>query len=49
MPNADFNSWSKPSQISELILSWVEGLNVPSNGSFVKLKVKNGNLQPELV
>lgn len=23
MPNADFSSWSKPSQISELVLSWI--------------------------
>jgi dihydropteridine reductase len=49
MPNADFSTWAKPEQIAELLLSWVEGLNVPANGSFVLLKVKGGNLQPEFV
>jgi hypothetical protein len=32
-----------------MILGWVEGVNLPSNGSFIRLKVKDGNLQPELV
>lgn len=41
MPKADFKQWSKPELIGELLKSWVEGLNVPANGSFVQLKVKN--------
>jgi len=49
MPKADFKTWVQPQQVGELILSWIEDLNVPSNGSFVRLKVKNGNLQPELL
>ena len=49
MPNADFSSWSKPEQIGDLLLGWIEGLNVPANGSFLQLKVKNGCLQPELL
>ena len=49
MPEAKFDSWSKPEHIGQLLLGWVEGLNVPANGSFVLLKVKNGNLQPEFL
>lgn len=49
MPNADFSTWAKPDQIGELILSWVEGLNVPANGSFVELKVKKGCLETEFL
>ena len=44
MANADFSTWAKPEQIGELLLGWVEGLNVPANGSFVELKVKKGCL-----
>lgn len=46
MPDAKFDTWAKPEQIGQMLLGWVEGLNVPANGSFVLLKVKNGNLQP---
>ena len=49
MPTSDFKTWAKPEQIGELLLGWVEGLNVPANGSFVLLKVKNGCIQPEFV
>lgn len=41
MPNADFTKWSKPTQIAQLIRGWVDGLNLPNNGSFAVLKVKN--------
>jgi dihydropteridine reductase len=41
MPTADFTKWSKPTQIAELIKGWVDGLNVPNNGSYAVLKVKN--------
>lgn len=41
MPNSDFTKWSKPAQIGQLIKGWVDGLNVPNNGSFALLKVKN--------
>jgi hypothetical protein len=41
MPKSDFTKWAKPQQIAELIKGWVDGLNVPNNGSFALLKVKN--------
>lgn len=40
MPTSDFTKWAKPQQIAELIKGWVDGLNVPNNGSFALLKVK---------
>lgn len=49
MPNADFNTWAKPEQIGQLVKGWVDGLNVPLNGSFAILKVKNGCVVPEYV
>jgi hypothetical protein len=49
MPNSDFTKWSKPEQIGELVKGWVDGLNVPYNGSFAVLKVKNGAVVPEFV
>ncbi len=49
MPKSDFVKWSKPEQIGELVKSWVDGLNVPNNGSFAVLKVKNGAVVPEFV
>ena len=49
MPKSDFKTWAKPNQISELIKGWIDGLNVPNNGSFVLLKVKNGCISPEFV
>lgn len=41
MPKSDFTKWAKPIQIAELIRGWVDGLNVPNNGSYALLKVKN--------
>jgi dihydropteridine reductase len=49
MPKADFSKWADPNQIGQLLLSWVSGLNVPANGSFVQLKVKNECIQLEFV
>ena len=42
MPKEDFTKWANPDQIAGLVRSWAEGLNRPKNGSFVHLKVKNG-------
>ncbi len=49
MPNADYNTWSKPEQIGQLVKGWVDGLNTPNNGSFAVLKVKNGSVIPDYV
>jgi hypothetical protein len=49
MPTADFSKWAKPEHIAELLQSWVEGLNVPANGSFVALKVAHGCISPQFV
>ena len=49
MPKADFTKWAKPEQIGGLLRSWVDGHNVPNNGSFAVLKVKNGAIVPEFV
>ena len=48
MPKANFSKWARPESMGELVRSWVEGLNVPPNGSFVFLKVKDGCVMPEL-
>ena len=49
MADSDFSTWAKPEQIGQLMLGWVEGLNVPANGSFVELKVKKGCLETEFL
>jgi hypothetical protein len=49
MLNSDFSKWAKPEQIGELVKSWIDGLNVPNNGCFAVLKVKNGAVVPEFV
>jgi hypothetical protein len=49
MPNADFSTWADPKDIGGLLLGWAEGLNVPSNGSFVELKVKKGSLETQFL
>jgi dihydropteridine reductase len=49
MPNANFDEWASPNQIGELLKGWVDGLNRPSTGSFVVLKVKNKSIVPEFV
>lgn len=46
MPTSDFTKWAKPAQIGQLIRGWVDGLNVPNNGSFALLKVKNECVAP---
>ena len=38
-----------PEHIAELLKGWVDGLNVPNNGSFAVLKTKNGAVVPEFV
>ena len=49
MPDADFSTWFKPEQIGELVKGWVDGLNVPNNGSYAVLKVKKGCVVPDFV
>ena len=49
MPDADFSTWSKPEQIGQLVRGWTDGFNVPNNGSFAVLKVKNGCVVPDYV
>lgn len=49
MPKSDFSKWSKPEQIGGLLRSWIDGHNVPNNGSFAVLKVKNGAVIPDFV
>lgn len=44
MPNLDHSKWANPNNIGQMIKGWVDGLNVPSNGSFLLLKVKDGSL-----
>jgi hypothetical protein len=46
MPNANFNEWSPPSEIANLAHSWVTG-SIPTTGSFISLKMKNGVIVPE--
>lgn len=49
MPTAKFDEWANPRQIGELLKGWIDGLNRPSTGSFVVLKVKNKSIVPEFV
>ena len=46
MPKADHSKWAKPDHIGQLLRAWVDGLNVPNNGSYAVLKVKNGTVYP---
>jgi len=43
MPNADFNSWTPLSYVSELFLSWTKNEKRPSNGSLLQLVTKDSN------
>lgn len=49
MPDADFNSWSSPDKIAELLKKWAEGKSRPANGSFAVLKNVNDAIVPEFV
>uniref|UniRef100_A0A7S3JMX9 Dihydropteridine reductase n=1 Tax=Euplotes harpa TaxID=151035 RepID=A0A7S3JMX9_9SPIT len=42
MPDADFSTWANLEQVASLLKQWAHGENVPRNGSFVLLDVKNG-------
>lgn len=49
MPKANFDEWANVRQIGELLKGWIDGLNRPSTGSFIVLKVKNKSIVPEFV
>eukprot|EP00818_Percolomonas_sp_WS_P005953 CAMPEP_0117436732 /NCGR_PEP_ID=MMETSP0759-20121206/1159_1 /TAXON_ID=63605 /ORGANISM="Percolomonas cosmopolitus, Strain WS" /LENGTH=208 /DNA_ID=CAMNT_0005228341 /DNA_START=278 /DNA_END=905 /DNA_ORIENTATION=- len=42
MPNADFKDWTPLSEVSDKIAEWIQGNNLPRNGSLVKIETKAG-------
>ena len=46
MPDANFNEWLQPDGIANLVRGWTTGVEVPDNGSYVSLSLKNGVIVP---
>ena len=45
MPKANFDSWTPLSFVSNLLVDWSEGDDVPRNGALVKLKTENAKTE----
>jgi dihydropteridine reductase len=45
MPKADFSTWTPLETVAELLLSWSEKKERPSNGSLVQLVTKDGKTE----
>ncbi|CAG9317355.1 unnamed protein product [Blepharisma stoltei] len=49
MPGENRANWIDPGKVAELVKSWANGKNMPTNGSFAELKMMNGKLIPEFI
>ena len=49
MPDADKSAWQPPEKIAQLVRTWADGDNRPTNGSFAKLVYESGSIVPEFV
>lgn len=49
MPDVDTSEWQPPEKIAQLVRSWADGDNRPTNGAFAKLAYESGSIVPEFV
>jgi dihydropteridine reductase len=49
MPDADHSKWADCFQVAALLKMWASKENLPKNGSFIALDVKNGSVSPNFL